>query len=113
MFERVRRVRDSEICLRDHSSASARRAPYFEYRESFPTRRDAIPVHGRTARCFVTLERILGRLPIAIEGKANSAAKRLKDGETVTGQVKGAAGAAPKTVKLQAGIEFYTEDELE
>jgi hypothetical protein len=60
-----------------------------------------------------TDEELSRGVPIAIAGKANSAAKRLKDGETVTGQVKGAAGAAPKTVKLQAGVEFYTEDELE
>ena len=52
-------------------------------------------------------------MPIVFPGKTNSTAKRIQGAEPVTGQIKGAGGAPPKTVQLQPGIEFYTEDELE
>lgn len=48
-------------------------------------------------------------VPIVFPGKANSVSKRIRGVEPVTGQITGAGGAVPKTLRLQPGIEFYFE----
>jgi hypothetical protein len=46
---------------------------------------------------------------IVFPGKTNAVSKRLRGVEPVTGQITGTGGAAPKTLQLQPGIEFYFE----
>jgi hypothetical protein len=46
---------------------------------------------------------------IVFPGKTNAVSKRLRGVEPVTGQTTGTGGAAPKTLQLQPGIEFYFE----
>ncbi|MEK6406624.1 MAG: hypothetical protein AABN34_06635 [Acidobacteriota bacterium] len=47
--------------------------------------------------------------PIIFPGKKNTPGQRIKAAQQVTGQVKEAAGAAAKTVKLRPGVQFYFE----
>jgi len=47
--------------------------------------------------------------PIVFPGKTNAVSKRIRGVEPVTGQTTGTGGAAPKTLQLQPGIEFYFE----
>jgi hypothetical protein len=46
-------------------------------------------------------------MPIVLPGRSNSPNKRIDGREPLTAQIKGKGGAAPKTVQLQPGIEFY------
>jgi len=49
-------------------------------------------------------------LRIVFPGKTNEVLKQLRGVKPVTGQVPGAGGAAPKTLQVQPGIEFYFEE---
>jgi hypothetical protein len=50
-------------------------------------------------------------MPVVMSGRPNTVAQRIKGGEAVTGQLQEAGGAAAKAVQLQAGTEFYLEQE--
>jgi hypothetical protein len=56
-----------------------------------------------------TDEELSQGVPIVFPGKTNSIARRIRDADPVTGQIKGPGGAAPKSLQLQPGIEFYFE----
>ena len=47
--------------------------------------------------------------PIVFPGKTNAVSKRIGGAAPVTGQTARTGGAAPKTLQLQPGIEFYFE----
>jgi hypothetical protein len=54
----------------------------------------------------------LGRgVPVAFPDTTNSPSKRLKDMQSVTGQIKAADGGSSKTVQLLPGVELYSEEE--
>jgi hypothetical protein len=48
-------------------------------------------------------------MPIVLLGRPNSPNKPIEGQEPLTAQIKGKGGAAPKTVQLQPGIEFYLD----
>jgi hypothetical protein len=48
--------------------------------------------------------------PIVFPGKTNTVSQRIQGVEFVTGQITGTGGAAPKTLQLQPGVEFYFEE---
>jgi hypothetical protein len=48
--------------------------------------------------------------PIVFLGKTNAVSERIGGVEPVTGHIVGAGGAAPKTLQLQPGMEFYFEE---
>jgi hypothetical protein len=50
-------------------------------------------------------------MPVVISGRPNTVAQRIKGGESVAGQIRGTGAAASKAVQLQAGTEFYLEQE--
>ncbi len=60
-----------------------------------------------------TDEELSQGVPIVFPGETNAVSKRIHGVEPVAGQITGAGGAAPKTLQLHPGIEFYFEqDEL-
>jgi hypothetical protein len=56
-----------------------------------------------------TDEELSRGVPVVFPGRANSESRRLKGGESTTGQTKGTGGAPQKTLQLQPGIDFYFE----